>query len=90
MTNEYHEGSGRLKKLLHQIASALVDRPEEVEVHEAQGTRSIFLELSVAKEDVGKVIGKQGHTADMIRGILMCASKKLGKHCILEILDAED
>ena len=68
-------------------AQALVDNPEQVEVAEIVGDRITVLELKVAKEDIGKVIGKQGRTARSIRTILGAASAKLKKHTILEILE---
>lgn len=76
-----------MKDLIKCIAQALVDNPEEVEVTEIVGDRITVLELKVAKEDIGKVIGKQGRTARSIRTILGAASAKLKKHTILEILE---
>ena len=76
-----------MKDLIKCIAQALVDNPEEVEVAEIVGDRITVLELKVAKEDIGKVIGKQGRTARSIRTILGAASAKLKKHTILEILE---
>ncbi len=76
-----------MNDLIKCIAQALVDNPEEVEVAEIVGDRITVLELKVAKEDIGKVIGKQGRTARSIRTILGAASAKLKKHTILEILE---
>ena len=68
-----------VKELVENLARALVDKPEEVVVHELKGTQTTVLELKVAKEDVGKVIGKQGRTARDIRTILNAAGMKLKK-----------
>ncbi len=76
-----------MKDLIADIAKALVDRPEEVVVTEIEGAQTSVIELRVAKEDIGKVIGKQGHTARAIRTILSAASAKLKKRSVLEILD---
>ena len=75
------------KELVEILAKALVDKPEEVVVHELQGAQTTVIELKVAKEDIGKVIGKQGRTAHALRIILVAASSKAKKNCILEILD---
>ena len=76
-----------MKDLIANIAKALVDKPEEVITTEIKGQQTSVIELKVAKEDVGKVIGKQGRTAQALRNILMSASIKLKKRCILEILE---
>ena len=76
-----------MKDLIATIAKALVDKPEEVITTEIKGQQASVIELRVAKEDVGKVIGKRGHTAQALRNILMSASTKLKMRCILEILD---
>ena len=76
-----------MKELIERIAKALVDKPEEVEVKEIQGSHSSVIELKVAKEDLGKVIGKRGRTAESMRTILTAASTKLKKRCILELLE---
>jgi predicted RNA-binding protein YlqC (UPF0109 family) len=76
-----------MKELVEILAKALVDKPEEVVVHELQGSQTTVIELKVAKEDVGKVIGKQGRTAHALRIILGAASSKAKKNSILEILD---
>ena len=75
-----------MKDLITNIAKALVDKPEEVMVTEIMGQHTSVIELKVAKEDIGKVIGKHGRTAEAMRNILMAASTKLRKRCILEIL----
>ena len=76
-----------MKDLLIQIAKALVDNPEQVRVTEIEGTQTTVLELRVAKSDMGKVIGKQGRTANAIRTLLNAASGKAGKRHILEIIE---
>ncbi len=76
-----------MKELLEMIVKAIVDRPEEVEISEAVGVHAHILELRVAKEDLGKVIGKQGAHASAIRTILSAASGKDNKRYILEILE---
>jgi predicted RNA-binding protein YlqC (UPF0109 family) len=76
-----------MKALVELIAKSLVDKPEEVVVSEIDGERTIVFELRVATSDIGKVIGKQGNTARAIRTILSAAGSKLGKRCVLEILE---
>lgn len=76
-----------IKDLVEQIARILVDNPEAVRVQEIDGERSCVIELSVAKEDLGKVIGKEGRTARAIRTILSAASAKIRKRAILEIIE---
>ena len=76
-----------MKDLISYIAQALVDRPEEVKVTEVEGDQTSVLELKVAKEDLGKVIGKQGRTARAMRTILSAASAKLKKRTVLEIIE---
>ena len=76
-----------MKELIRYIAQALVDRPEEVSVNEVDGNQTSVLELKVAKEDLGKVIGKQGRTARAMRTILGAASAKLKKRTVLEIIE---
>ena len=77
-----------MKELIEYIARALVDKPEEVSVRETEGERTTILELRVAQEDLGKVIGKEGRTARSMRVILNAAGTKLGKRCVLEILES--
>jgi predicted RNA-binding protein YlqC (UPF0109 family) len=76
-----------MKDLVKVIAQALVDYPEDVEVVQIDGTTTSIIELKVAKEDIGKVIGKQGHTAKAIRTILSGAAAKLKKRAVLEIIE---
>ena len=76
-----------MKSLIEDIAKALVDKPEEVSVSEVDGERTTVFELRVSTSDLGKVIGKQGKTARSIRTILSAAGTKLGKRCVLEILE---
>ncbi len=75
------------KELVEFIVKSLVDVPEEVSVNVIEGERSTILELHVAQEDVGKVIGKQGRIAKAIRTILSASATKDGKRATLEILD---
>jgi len=76
-----------MKELIAYIAKALVDKPEAVEVSEVEGEQTSVIELKVAKEDLGKVIGKQGRTARAMRTILGAASTKIRKRAVLEILE---
>ncbi len=76
-----------MKDLIAYIAKALVDKPEEVEVTEIEGEQTSVIELKVAKEDLGKVIGKQGRTARAMRTILGAASTKIKKRSVLEIIE---
>lgn len=76
-----------LKELIEYMAKALVDQPDAVEVTEVDGEQTTVIELKVAKEDLGKVIGKQGRTAQSMRTILGAVSTKLRKRSVLEILE---
>ena len=76
-----------MRDLVENIAKALVDNPEEVNVTEVEGEQTTVLELRVAQPDLGKVIGKQGRTARAIRTILGAAGMKLRKRFVLEILE---
>ncbi len=76
-----------MKDLLIQIAQSLVDNPEQVQVNEIVSVQTVVLELKVDKSDMGKVIGKQGKTANAIRSLLNAASGKTRKRYILEILE---
>ena len=76
-----------MKDLIKYIAQALVDNPEVVEVSEVEGNQTSVLELKVAKEDLGKVIGKQGRTARAMRTILGASSAKIRKRTVLEIIE---
>ncbi|MCK5250978.1 MAG: KH domain-containing protein [Spirochaetaceae bacterium] len=75
------------KELVEFIARSLVDEPEQVEVMMIEGEKSTILELKVAEDDIGKVIGKHGRIAKAVRTILSAASSKSGKRFVLEILD---
>ena len=76
-----------MKDLIKYIAQALVDHPEQVTVSEVEGNQTSVLELKVAKDDLGKVIGKQGRTARAMRTILSAASAKIRKRTVLEIIE---
>lgn len=76
-----------LKDLIHAIAVELVDHPDEVEVTEIPTDNNSVIELRVAKDDVGKVIGKEGRTAQSMRTILTAVSTKLGRRAHLDIVD---
>jgi uncharacterized protein len=76
-----------MEQLVKYIAEALVDYPDQVVVKSVEGTNSIIIELKVAPEDVGKVIGKGGQTAKAIRKILSAAATKLKKKSLLQILE---
>jgi predicted RNA-binding protein YlqC (UPF0109 family) len=76
-----------MKELIAYIARALVDNPDMVSVTEVVGEQTSVLELRVAKEDLGKVIGKQGKTAKAMRTILSAASTKIHKRSVLEIVE---
>lgn len=72
--------------LVEIIAKGLVDNPEQVTVNEVEGNRSVILELKVAPEDMGKVIGKQGRIAKAIRTVVKAAATKQNKRVIVEII----
>jgi predicted RNA-binding protein YlqC (UPF0109 family) len=76
-----------MKALVEAMAKALVDNPEAVNVAEVEGEKTTVFELRVSESDLGKVIGKQGKTARAMRTILSAAGTKLGKRCVLEILE---
>jgi len=76
-----------LNELVTYIAKSLVDNPDQVEVREVLGEQTAVLELKVAQEDLGKIIGKQGRTAKAIRTILSAAAAKIKKRSVLEILE---
>jgi predicted RNA-binding protein YlqC (UPF0109 family) len=76
-----------MKELIKRIVQSLVDNPDKVEVTEIIGEQTSVIELHVAKEDLGKVIGKHGRTAQAIRSILSAASAKVHKRGVLEILE---
>ena len=76
-----------MKDLLKNIVQAMVDNPEQVEIKEVEGDQVTIFELRVAKQDIGKVVGKKGRNANAIRAILTAASAKLHKRITLEIID---
>lgn len=76
-----------MRDLVEQIARALVDQPDRVQVKEVEGEQTTVLELRVAQEDLGKVIGKQGKTARAVRTLLAAAGMKVRKRFVLEILE---
>ncbi len=76
-----------MKELVIYIARSLVDKPDNVTVEEVEGNQTTVLELTVAKEDLGKVIGKQGRTAQAMRTILSAVSSKVKKRTVLEIIE---
>ena len=76
-----------MKELVKFIAQSLVDNPDDVQVMEIEGEQTSVIELKVAKEDLGKVIGKQGRTARAMRTILSAASTKIRKRAVLEIIE---
>lgn len=78
-----------MKELVEYIAKALVDEVDRIEISEIAGNQTNIIELKVAKEDIGKVIGRKGRTADAIRTIVNCAAAKLSKRYILQIIDEE-
>ena len=84
-----HNGkpADELKHLVEIMAKALVDFPEQVNVAEVEGEQTTVIELKVAKEDLGKIIGKEGRTARSLRTILAAVSTKLRKRSVLEILE---
>ncbi len=76
-----------MKELIHYIATSLVDHPDKVQIKETEQDDSIIIELTVAKEDLGKVIGKQGRTARAMRSLLAAAAGKVNKRSRLEIME---
>jgi len=76
-----------LSKMIEYMAKMLVDLPDQVEVNEIAGENTTVIELKVAKEDLGKIIGKQGRTARAVRTVLNGASTKLRKRTVLEIIE---
>jgi predicted RNA-binding protein YlqC (UPF0109 family) len=76
-----------MKELVEQIAKALVNEPDQVSVQESGGERTTVIELRVAQDDLGRVIGKEGRTAKAIRTILNGASTKMNKRVVLEIME---
>lgn len=76
-----------IKNLIETMAKALVDKSDQVEVTEVEGEQTTVVELKVAKDDLGKVIGKEGRTARALRTILGAASSKLRRRSVLEIIE---
>jgi predicted RNA-binding protein YlqC (UPF0109 family) len=76
-----------VKELLETLAQAIVDKPDEVQVGVVEGERSQILQLHVAPDDIGKVIGKKGRIATALRTIVKAAATKEGKNVIVEIID---
>ncbi|MCX7845703.1 MAG: KH domain-containing protein [Dictyoglomaceae bacterium] len=75
-----------MKELLEYIIKAIVQHPEDVEVREVEGTKSVILEVKVAPEDRGRVIGKQGQTVKALQTIIRVAGLKKGKKVVIEVL----
>ena len=75
-----------MRQLVEYIAKSLVDNPNEVEIRQVEGEQSIILELHVAPDDMGRIIGKQGHIARAIRVLLKAAGARQGKRVMLEII----
>jgi predicted RNA-binding protein YlqC (UPF0109 family) len=78
---------GELKELLEYLARELVDHPDQVEVTTTEVDRTVVLELRVAQDDVGKVIGKQGRIARALRTVIKASAVKSGKRAVVEIVD---
>ena len=76
-----------MKELVEIMAEALVDHPDQLEVTEIAGSNTLVIQLKTAKEDMGKIIGKKGRNVQAMRIILNGASRKLGKHVVLEIIE---
>ena len=76
-----------MKELVEIMAKALVDHPDQVRIAEIAGRDTLVIELKTAKEDLGKIIGKQGRNAQAMRTILNAAGRKLNKRVVLEIID---
>lgn len=85
--NEGGKKLSELSKLIEYMAKMLVDLPDQVEVNEIEGENTTVIELKVAKEDLGKIIGKQGRTARAVRTVLNGASTKLRRRTVLEIVE---
>lgn len=75
-----------MKELVEMIAKSLVDDPNAVEVNEVEGTQSVIIELKVAPDDMGKIIGKQGRIAKAIRTVVKAAAIKENKRVVVEII----
>jgi predicted RNA-binding protein YlqC (UPF0109 family) len=75
-----------MKELVEVLARALVDNPDRIEINEIEGEKSIIIELKVADEDMGKVIGKKGRIAKAIRTVVKASAAKEGKRVVVEII----
>lgn len=82
----FQNGGFAMKDLLENIAKSLVDNPDEVSVNEVEGEKLVVLELRVADEDMGKVIGKQGRIAKAIRTVMKAAAVRNNKRVVVEII----
>ncbi len=80
-------GGNEMKELVLYLAKALVNHPDEVEVKEIQGETAAILELRVAKDDLGRIIGKQGRTAKSIRTLLNAIASRTNRKIVLEIVE---
>jgi hypothetical protein len=80
-------GGKIMKEFIETIVKKLVDKPDEVELIEKIGKRTVICELKVGEGDLGKIIGKQGHIAHSLRKLIAAVSKKMGKRTIFEIID---
>ena len=87
MSENAEENQEVLRLLIEYVVKALVDAPDDVRVNAIRGEKTTVIELHVAKDDLGKVIGKQGRTAQSLRTILNAASTKLGLRSVLEIIE---
>ncbi|HHY69867.1 MAG TPA: KH domain-containing protein [Bacillota bacterium] len=76
-----------MKDLVTYIAKSIVDHPDQVEVNEVEGERTVVYELRVAPEDMGKVIGKKGRVIHSVRAVVQAAAAKEGKRATVEILE---
>ena len=76
-----------MKELVQYLAKSLVNNPDAVEVKETEGENASVFELKVAKEDLGRIIGKQGHTAKSIRTLLNAAASRTNRKVVLEIVE---
>jgi uncharacterized protein len=76
-----------MKEMIEHVVRALVDHPDQVQVNELAGQRTLTYEIKVAQGDQGKLIGRQGNTIDAIRAIVRAAARKLDKHATVDIID---
>ena len=79
-----------ISEVIETLIKALVDEPEEVEVTESQGEKTLVIEARVSKQDMGKVIGKRGRTIDSLRTIVAACGAKKRQRCIFQIIEDED